>query len=261
MSLDLSLTWSGHRVRMVGTREAPEWIAADVCAALELRSNNPWKHLPASERGKHMALTPGGWQKVVTVTESGLYRLIFAARIPSAEAFRTWIVREVLPSIRKHGCYPAPSGPRSLAVDLRDPKQLAALTLQLTEIVAEKDQVIAELTPKAESHDRLSAARGEVCLQDAARILGRRPNLFIKTLLADGVLFRGSHGCPEPYRPYLQAGYFRVRAVPVGEEGEDDKVRTQTLVTGPGLQWLATRYPAEVVTNAIARVVPQEVHL
>jgi len=46
VSLDLALTWEGHRVRMVGTPEAPLWIAVDVCAALELREPNPWRHLP-----------------------------------------------------------------------------------------------------------------------------------------------------------------------------------------------------------------------
>ena len=108
MSLDLALTWEGHTVRMVGTPEAPEWIAVDVCAALALRESNPWRRLPDRCRGKCNALTPGGWQKVITVTEEGLYRLIAKSRISEAEGFRRWLFGEVLPAIRKHGCYTPP---------------------------------------------------------------------------------------------------------------------------------------------------------
>jgi prophage antirepressor-like protein len=45
------------------------------------------------------------WQKVRVVNEAGLYRLIFMSRTPSAKAFQDWVVREVLPAIRKTGKY------------------------------------------------------------------------------------------------------------------------------------------------------------
>jgi prophage antirepressor-like protein len=217
---------------MVGTPEAPEWIAADVCAALELRASNPWKHLPDSCKGKHNGLTPGGWQKVITVNEHGLYRLVTLSRIPAAERFRSWLFGEVLPSIRKHGCFPPPAGPAlPAAFDLHDPLQLATVTVQAL-------QLVAELKPKADAHDRLSAARGDMCLQDAGRILGRQPNVLVRTLIDDGILFRGAHGKPEPQHEYRERSYFRVRVTEVNGEAY-----VQTLVTPRGLQWLAGRYP------------------
>jgi prophage antirepressor-like protein len=39
------------------------------------------------------------------ITEAGLYALIFASKLPTADAFRTWVFEEVLPSIRKDGQY------------------------------------------------------------------------------------------------------------------------------------------------------------
>ncbi len=42
---------------------------------------------------------------MVTLTESGLCRLIFKSRKPNAERFRKWVFGEVLPSIRKSGSY------------------------------------------------------------------------------------------------------------------------------------------------------------
>ena len=44
-------------------------------------------------------------QKVNIVSEAGLYRLIFKSRKPEAEAFVSWVTEEVLPQIRKTGCY------------------------------------------------------------------------------------------------------------------------------------------------------------
>jgi prophage antirepressor-like protein len=39
------------------------------------------------------------------VSESGLYKLIFTSRLPKANDFRRWVAHDVLPSIRKTGCY------------------------------------------------------------------------------------------------------------------------------------------------------------
>jgi prophage antirepressor-like protein len=246
-ALSTELVFDGHCLRMVGTSERPEWIASDVCSALDLRESNPWRHLPDGCKGKVNALTPGGWQKVVTVNEEGLYRLISRSRVPRAEAFRKKVFGEVIPCIRQHGCYPAPDQQAHLpaAVNLRDPLQLAALTLQLTTFLAEKDHIIAELAPKAEAHDRLENASGLYCLLDAGRMLKRKPQLLIRSLIADRILFRGADRTPEPFDEYRERGYFDVRVVTIGVDDEGKpKTKKQTRVTVRGLQWLATRYPA-----------------
>ena len=47
----------------------------------------------------------GRTQNATFVSEAGLYRLIFKSRKPEAEAFVSWVTEEVLPQIRKTGCY------------------------------------------------------------------------------------------------------------------------------------------------------------
>ena len=42
---------------------------------------------------------------MLTVTEAGLYRLIFKSRKPVAKRFQRWVFHEVLPAIRKSGSY------------------------------------------------------------------------------------------------------------------------------------------------------------
>ena len=106
-ALSLSLDYHGEPVRMTGTADRPEWVAADVGRVLGLVNvRTSLASLDDDEKGVQPMYTPGGRQQVVTVTEAGLYRLIFRSDKPAARAFQRWVMHDVLPSIRRHGCYP-----------------------------------------------------------------------------------------------------------------------------------------------------------
>ena len=47
----------------------------------------------------------GGW----LINESGLYSLILSSKLPNAKKFKRWVTSEILPAIRKTGCYLANS--------------------------------------------------------------------------------------------------------------------------------------------------------
>lgn len=99
--------FEGLSIRVVGTPNVPEWVAADVCAVLELKGD-PGQHLRSfddDEKGLNSIQTPGGEQEMLTVTEAGLYRLIFKSRKAVAKRFQRWVFHEVLPTIRKTGTY------------------------------------------------------------------------------------------------------------------------------------------------------------
>lgn len=102
--------FDGIEIRVVGTPDKPEWVAADVCQVLGIAEpQNVLRSFKPSERGRCIVYTPlAGDQQMLTVTEPGLYRLIFKSRKPEAERFRTFVTHEVLPSIRQHGCWPPP---------------------------------------------------------------------------------------------------------------------------------------------------------
>ena len=42
---------------------------------------------------------------MIYINESGLYSLILHSKLESARAFKRWVTKEVLPSIRKTGTY------------------------------------------------------------------------------------------------------------------------------------------------------------
>lgn len=104
-----TFTFEGHEVRVVVKDGEPWWIAADVCAALEIdKHRDALARLDIDERGSVKVDTLGGPQEVGAVSESGLYTLILRSRKPAAHPFRRWVTHEVLPAIRKTGVYAAP---------------------------------------------------------------------------------------------------------------------------------------------------------
>ena len=148
-ALNLPLKYGTHEIRTVGTRELPEWVGSDVCDVLAIRnSRDALASLPDDEKGVGSADTPGGRQQVVTVTEAGLYRLIFKSRKAEAQAFKKWVVNDVLPCIRKYGTYPAPAHPTVDEVELvrgelaQVQNRLDALPATMAEIVS---RTIAEV--------------------------------------------------------------------------------------------------------------------
>ncbi len=94
-------------IRMVIDENQKIWfVAKDIGEMLELSNiNKNIADMPKGVTSSYTLMTQGGKQSVTLVSEAGLYRLIFKSRKPEAEAFVTWVTEEVLPQIRKTGCY------------------------------------------------------------------------------------------------------------------------------------------------------------
>lgn len=94
-------------VRIAGTAENPLFIAKDVCEALGYKKGfqNVIKRLDNDEITTGQFVYSGQNRKMLCVTESGLYHLIFKSKMLKAKDFRKWVTSEVLPSIRKTGGY------------------------------------------------------------------------------------------------------------------------------------------------------------
>lgn len=107
----------GH-VRVIERGGEPWFVAKDVCECLDL--DNPSQavtRLDGDERCliSNKALRANGGATVMS--EPGLYSLILGSRKPEAKAFKRWITHEVIPSIRKTGCYSL--APKTYAEALR----------------------------------------------------------------------------------------------------------------------------------------------
>ncbi len=105
-------------IRMGGTKDDPDVCIADLCRVL----GN--KNIPQAVRDWISALRkkdvifrdnvleipgrgrPTSYEKYYS-KEPGVYRIMLGSRAENAETFQDWVTDDVLPCIRKHGCYPA----------------------------------------------------------------------------------------------------------------------------------------------------------
>jgi prophage antirepressor-like protein len=93
-------------VRIVLVNDEPWFVAADVCAVLDLKNvAMAVRHLDDDEKGISNVDTLGGNQLLTIISESGFYILVLRSRKPEAKPFRRWVTGEVLPTIRKTGRY------------------------------------------------------------------------------------------------------------------------------------------------------------
>ena len=107
MSQIIPFEFESHALRVnLDAAGQPWFVAADVCAALDLpETHKAIARLDDDEKGRNSIPTPGGQQDMSMVNESGLYNLVLGSRKPEAKRFKRWITHEVLPSIRKTGSY------------------------------------------------------------------------------------------------------------------------------------------------------------
>lgn len=86
----------------------PYFVGTDVAKALGY--NNPRDAVSRHCKGvvKRDTPTSSGIQSMSYINEGDLYRLIMKSKLPSAEKFESWVMDEVLPTIRKTGSYQKP---------------------------------------------------------------------------------------------------------------------------------------------------------
>ncbi|MEG4485652.1 BRO family protein [Microcoleus sp. D2_18a_B4] len=131
------------KVKGIGSTDTPEWIAADVGAVLGIDQSTLSRRvakMPDSWKGMCSIHTLGGQQQMLTVTEPGLYELIFRSDKPAAQRFRVWVFEEVLPSIRRTGSY------SHSTEQVFDPQlsQFIELAQSQVDVINEQQKMLAE---------------------------------------------------------------------------------------------------------------------
>ncbi|MBD2302863.1 BRO family protein [Nostoc sp. FACHB-190] len=208
--------FESQEVRFVGTPEKLEWVAADVCAILDIDTSvaiNGRKRkrtdgseyfdggLEVDEKGTAIVSTPGGEQEMLTVTEPGLYRLIFKSHKPVAKRFQRWVFHEVLPSLRRTGYYSIPKPDRqhngrltldellSFAQKVLAPTRLSP-ELQTITVVRGLQAMYPEIAPMA---SELVGAIGETIATSLRHV---SPTTI-------GELYAQQQGLPKPIKPHI----------------------------------------------------------
>lgn len=232
-----------ERVRVILDAQGEPWfVAADVCRALGIGGASQAVHGNASrsepgldedQKGVCNVATHGGDQNVCIVNESGLYALVFKSRKPEARAFRRWITKEVIPSIRRTGGYVVKDEVGSPAVPMSYKDALKALVAEIEarEVLALEN---AELRPKAEFFDAVASSDDTLGMIEAAKLLGLGRNRMMAALRKAEVFRRNN----TPFQQYIDAGYFKVVEGTWADSKGDIHVTLSTRVYQRGLDFL-----------------------
>lgn len=145
-----------HDVRAFLVDDEPWFVAADVCAVLDLPNvSMALSRLDEDDISSTDVISPYGTvgatrrQTVRTVNESGLYTLILRSDKPEAKEFQRWVTRVVLPTIRQTGGFLDPE-----RIDINDPAQLATVLragLEAAERLEEANRALEIVRPRAVS--------------------------------------------------------------------------------------------------------------
>ena len=99
-------------IRTIEQNGEPWFVGKDVALALGYAKpeNALAAHVDALDKTTTLIQGDGSNYKSKTtiINESGLYSLIFSSKLEGAQRFKRWVTSEVLPRIRKTGCYGTP---------------------------------------------------------------------------------------------------------------------------------------------------------
>lgn len=247
------------QLRTAGTSECPLFAATDLCRMLGYSNTSKAinDHTEPEER-YNVSLERGG--KMLFITESGLYALIFRSNKPDAKGFRKWVTSEVLPAIRKTGGYiPANEGESETDI-MAKALLIAQKQIEAQRVRAEYEAARAEalqkqtekmqgqidyinerqkkLIPAAAYANEVLKSKSDYTLTQTAHALGLR-SVYVLTgwLNRRGVLYFQS-GQWQPTAKVAAKGYFSTRTHK--RISSDDTIVTKiyTTVTEKGRRFL-----------------------
>lgn len=126
-------------------------------------------------------------------------------------------------------------GAAPAALNLRDPRQMAAVAVQLLEVNQELQAHIASLAPKVAFFDKVADADGGQSVNEAAKVLGIGERKLRDFMRRAGIFMQRA---PLPTQANVDAGYFRVIERTFDDGKGFSKNYAKALVTGRGLQFL-----------------------
>lgn len=200
----------------------PYFVGTDVAKALGY--SNPRKAILDHCKGvtKRDTPTSSGVQSMSYINEGDLYRLIMKSKLPSAEKFESWVMDEVVPSIRTNGGYIV--GQETLSDDELMAKAILVAQKKIAERdqlieeqrqqISVKNQIIGELKPKADYYDEILKNPGLVTITQIAKDYGMSGKKMNDILHDLGIQYKQS-GQWLLYDKYSKNGYTHSETVDI----------------------------------------------
>lgn len=250
-------SFEGFDVRTIAEDEAGLFVATDIAKLLGYGSAKDMaRNLDSDEKGMRQVPTPGGVQNMTVITEAGLYRAILNRELGYLDGeqkefvrrFQRWVTHEVLPQIRRTGGY-IPAGDSDSDADIM---ARAVLVAQKTiehknRQIAEKDERIKALEPKALFADAVAASDGTCLVGELAKMLRQNglaigQNRLFRLLRDDGFLGKSGANTNVPTQKAMELGLFRIKETAVTHSDGHVTISRTPKVTGKGQRYFINRY-------------------
>lgn len=165
--------------------------------------------------------TKRGARSLIFINESGLYSLILASKLESAQRFKRWVTSEVLPEIRQTGSYNTLSLRNSngqintslireiLDDEERLQKQVEEQQLLIDtqhEQIEEQQDKIEKMEPKCDYYDKILSDKNVMCITPIAKDYGMSATELNKLLHTYGVQYKIDNQWIL-YQKYANKGY------------------------------------------------------
>lgn len=232
-------------IRTITINEKPYFCGNDVAKSLGYKRPNDAISTHCRATVKHSIPISGKLQDVNFIPEGDVYRLIMKSKLPNAEKFESWVMDEVLPTIRKHGAYMTE---QTIEKALTSPDFLIKLATQLKEEQEARklaEQKIEEQKPLVEFANKVSDSSNLIDMGKMAKLLkdehiniGR--NRLFSWLRKNNILIDDN----VPYQRYIDGGYFQVKESTY-ETPYGTKTQLTTYVTGKGQIYITERLRKE----------------
>lgn len=247
----IPFTFEGTQVRTVQDSEGRVLFAGrDVATILGYKdaTNAIKQHCRGVAIHHPIVDSLGRTQEARFITEGDLYRLIASSKLPSAQAFETWIFDEVLPSIRQRGGYLTPEATEKA---LTDPDFIIQLATSLKEERARRQQLQAQAEadrPKVLFADAVAASETAILIGDLAKLLRQNGipvgavRLFEWMRRKGFLISRKGTDYNTPTQRAQELGLFRVKETAITHSDGHVTVSRTPKVTGKGQTYFISRF-------------------
>ena len=248
MKLQIFFNTEFGRVRTTEIDDKPYFVATDIANALGY--TNPRDAVLRHCKGvvKRDTPTSSGTQQMSYINEGDVYRLIMRSKLPSAERFESWVMDEVLPSIRKNGGYIA--GQETMT----DDELLAKALMVANNKIAERDRIIEHQKAKIEYDrpktifaDAVATSNTSILVGDLAKIICQNGvQIGQKRLFAwlrkNGYLMKNGSSYNMPIQRYIQQGLFEVKERSIQNPDGSVRITITPKVTGKGQLYFVNKF-------------------
>ena len=236
------------QIRTVTIDNKPWFVASDVARALGY--TNPRDAVARHCKGvaKHDTPTSSGTQLISYINEGDVYRLIMKSKLPSAEKFESWVMDEVLPSIRKSGGYIAGQEQMSDAELMAKALLVAQKQIeQRNSIIEQQKAKIEEDRPKTIFADAVATSKTSILIGDLAKLICQngyqigQKRLF-EWMRENGYLIKSGSSKNMPTQRYVEQGLFEIKESSVQNPDGSVRITKTTKVTGKGQIYFVNKF-------------------